>query len=173
MQPQLSSRTQGPLPPQAGADRISYASVCKSQAEAPGEALCSEHPRHSCSSSRAGPSPSSQTHRGAWDTATPTKAQHEFRQRPHIPQPGSARNVEGAWIEMGKNQAAFKMYQGRSLGKQKVKKDNDLLGDQTRVFFCIDVAPHVQPGWETVCSQAARKFLAAETWWQSFNSLHL
>lgn len=52
VQPHLSFRTQGPLPPQAGTDRISYASVCKSQAEAPGEALCSEHPRHSCSASR-------------------------------------------------------------------------------------------------------------------------
>lgn len=43
--------------------------------------------------SRAGPSPSGQTHRGALDTATPTKAWHTFRQRPHVlpvPQPGSA-----------------------------------------------------------------------------------
>lgn len=58
------------------------------------------------------------------------------------------------------------------MGKQKVKKDS-ASEDQNRVFFVLVrlLVSSPVPGWETICSQAGKKFLAAETWWQRFSSL--
>lgn len=58
------------------------------------------------------------------------------------------------------------------MGKQKVKKDS-ALEDKTRVFFVLVwlLVSSPVPGWETICSQAGKQFLAAETWWQRFSSL--
>lgn len=65
------------------------------------------------------------------------------------------------------------MFQGRFWGKQQAKKGSALLEDQTGVFFVLmwALVSSSVPGWGTVCSQAGRQFLAAETWWQSFSSL--